>query len=218
MPEWSWKNAKNYAKDFFVSQVLQEKIANHLNMIFNDQTDGKRFDYLFEPIVEEKSTEEELQVKRDLYRVYPHGKRAWAFNISYNPGSKNRFNVEDESKVNPIALKEFLQALDFVERNHVYYKSADTKPFIDFFQNEEELVIVIEIPGMQEDDIELRASPWDVDIYALGTRNISHYYRTIQLQSEIDPIRSRATYYDGILEVFLKKVKKTPKTKIEINK
>ena len=198
-----------------MSPELQIKIADNLNKIFNDHTDGKRLDYYFEPIQKEIS-KEESQVKKDLYRVYPHGKRA--FNISYDPKSKNRFNIEDESEVDPIALKEFLQALDFVERNHVYYKSADNKPFIDFFENEEELVIVVEIPGMQEDDIELRASPWDVDIYGLGTRNKSHYYRTIQLQSEIDPIRSRATYYDGILEVFLKKVKRAPKTKIEINK
>ena len=198
-----------------MSPELQIKIADNLNKIFNDHTDGKRLDYYFEPIQKEIS-KEESQVKKDLYRVYPHGKRA--FNISYDPKSKNRFNIEDESEVDPITLKEFLQALDFVERNHVYYKSADNKPFIDFFENEEELVIVVEIPGMQEDDIELRASPWDVDIYGLGTRNKSHYYRTIQLQSEIDPIRSRATYYDGILEVFLKKVKRAPKTKIEINK
>ncbi len=210
MPDWSWS--------YFVSQELQEKIANNLNRIFNDQTSGKRFDYYFEPIKKENLTKEEAQVRKDLYRVYPHGKRAWAFNISYNPGSKNRFNIEDESEIDPITLKEFLHALDFVERNHVYYKSADNKPFIDFFENEEELVIIVEIPGMQEDDIELLASPWDVDIYGLGTRNKSHYYRTIQLQSEIDPIRSRATYYDGILEVFLKKIKKAPKTKIEINK
>ena len=198
-----------------MSPELQIKIADNLNKIFNDHTDGKRLDYYFEPIQKEIS-KEESQVKKDLYRVYPHGKRA--FNISYDPKSKNRFNIEDESEVDPIALKEFLEALDFVERNHVYYKSADNKPFIDFFENEEELVIVVEIPGMQEDDIELRASPWDVDIDGLGTRNKSHYYRTIQLQSEIDPIRSRATYYDGILEVFLKKVKRAPKTKIEINK
>jgi HSP20 family molecular chaperone IbpA len=216
MPDWSWKNAKEY----FFSQELKEKIAKHLNKIFNDQTDGKKFDYYFEPIKKESLSKEDLKVKKDLYRVYPHGKRAWAFNISYNPGLKNRFNIEDESEIDPITLKEFLEALDHVERNHVYYKSADNKPFIDFFENEDELVIVIEIPGMQEDDIELRASPHDIDIYALGTRNISHYYRTIQLRSEteIDPIRSRATYYDGILEVFLKKIKKTPKTKIEINK
>jgi len=214
MPDWSWKNAKEY----FVSQELKEKIANNLNKIFNDQTKGKKFDFYFEPIKKESLSEEDLKVKKDLYRVYPHGKRAWAFNISYNPTLKNRFNIEDENEIDPITLKEFLEALDYVERNHVYYKSADNKPFIDFFENEDQLVIIIEIPGMQEDDIELRASPWDIDIYALGTRNISHYYRTIQLQSEIDPIRSSATYYDGILEIFLKKIKKTQKTKIEINK
>ena len=207
MPDWS---------NYFVSQELQKKIAKNLNKIFNDHTHGKRFDYYFEPIKEEDISEKETQVRKDLYRVYPHGKRA--FNISYNPGAKNRFNIEDENEIDPIALKEFLQALDFVERNHVYYKSADIKPFIDFFEDENDLIIIVEIPGMQEDDIELRASPWDVDIYALGTRDKSHYYRTIQLQSEIDPIRSRATYHDNILEVFLKKVKHAPKTKIEINK
>jgi len=214
MPDWSWKNAKEY----FVSQELKEKIAKNLNKIFNDQTKGKKFDFYFEPIKKEILTKEDLKVKKDLYRVYPHGKRAWAFNISYNPGSKNRFNIEDMSEIDPITLKAFLEALDYVERNHVYYKSADVKPFIDFFEDDKELIIIIEIPGMQEDDIELRASPWDIDIYALGTRNISHYYRTIQLQSEIDPIRSRATYHDGILEVFLKKTKRASKTKIEINK
>lgn len=214
MPEWSWS--------YFVSEELHKKIADNLNRIFNsiidDDTNGKRFDFYFEPIQKDDLTKEEKQVRKDLYRVYPHGKRAWAFNISYDPKSKNRFNVEDENEVDPITLKEFLQALDYVERNHVYYKAADNKPFIDFFEDENELIVIVEIPGMQEDDIELRASPWDVDIYGLGTRNKSHYYRTIQLQSEIDPIRSRAIYNENILEIFLKKVKRAPKTKIEINK
>ncbi len=209
MPDWSKYSV------YFVSEELQNKIAKNLNKIFSDDTKGKKFDYYFEPIKEEIS-KEETQVRKDLYRVYPHGKRA--FKISYNPGSKNRINIEDESEIDPIDLKEFLHALDFVERNHVYYKNACQTPFIDFFEDDNELIIIVEIQGMQEDDIELRASPWDVDIYALGTRDKSHYYRTIQLQSEIDPIRSRATYYDNILEVFLKKVKRVPKTKIEINK
>ncbi|MHA1718481.1 MAG: Hsp20/alpha crystallin family protein [Promethearchaeota archaeon] len=206
MPNWS----------DLVSENLQKKIANNLNRVFNDNTKSKKFDYYFEPIIKDDLSKDETQVRKDLYRVYPHGKRA--FNISYNPGSENRINIEDESQIDPITLKDFLQALDFVERKHVYYKSADVNPFIDFFEDDEEIVIIVEIPGMQEDDIELRASPWDVDIYALGTRNKSHYYRTIQLQSEIDPIRSKATYNEGILEVFLKKVKHKPKTKIKINK
>lgn len=205
MPEWG--NILNLE--------LKKKIAKNLNRIFNDETNGKRFDYYFEPIIKENLSKNEIIIKKDLFRVYPHGKRA--FKVSYHPESQDRINIEEDDNLDPITLKNFLHSIDYVKRKHVYYKS-DNHPFIDFFEDENQIVILLEIAGMQEDDIELLSSPTEIDIFALGTRNKTHYYRTIQLPSEIDPLRSRAIYNDGILEVLLKKVKRRKKTKIEINK
>jgi HSP20 family protein len=98
---------------------------------------------------------------------------------------------------------------------------VDRDPLIDIYEEGEDLVIVAEVPGVKKNDIELKASPLELEIMA-GTGEhdkVSRNYRkVIPLPIEINPDVAKARYTNGILEVRLKITgKKQSRRKIEID-
>jgi HSP20 family protein len=81
-------------------------------------------------------------------------------------------------------------------------------PNVDIFENENELLVVADVPGLDPTDIgvhvdlpelrieaKIQGSPDDPLVYA----------RTFRLDERIDPERVKAEYRDGVLRVHLAK-------------
>jgi HSP20 family protein len=94
-------------------------------------------------------------------------------------------------------------------------------PLVDVYEEDGQIVVVAEVPGVKKEDIELRASPRELEILAEGEENAPHsrkYHKIISLPGEINPDVAKARYQNGILEVKLTKInEKADKRKIKID-
>ena len=71
--------------------------------------------------------------------------------------------------------------------------------------------MVCEVPGVNKDEIEIRASSNELEIIAAAAEDQKHgrhYHKTVALPSEINPDYAKARYQNGILEVRLQKITK----------
>ena len=101
-------------------------------------------------------------------------------------------------------------------------------PSIDMYEENGELVIKAEIPGVKKDNISVEAGKDFIEIqanmekesdekkknYFRRERMISQYYRKIQLPFEVEPKNISARYENGILEI---RVKRVEGKKVRIN-
>ncbi|MHA1521138.1 MAG: Hsp20 family protein [Promethearchaeota archaeon] len=98
-------------------------------------------------------------------------------------------------------------------------------PLIDIYEEDIDgkphLVVVAEVPGVQKANIELKASPFELEIVASSPENekpARNYRKIIPLPSEIKPDVAKARYNNGILEVRLEMdPSKKSKKKIQID-
>jgi HSP20 family protein len=82
----------------------------------------------------------------------------------------------------------------------------DRDPMIDKYIDGDQLVVVAEVPGVQKEDIELRASKNELEILAESKAEGPQkrkYHKVVVLEQDIDPGVAKARYQNGILEVRL---------------
>ena len=102
-------------------------------------------------------------------------------------------------------------------------------PALDLYQNNDNLVAVVELPGMRKEDIEI--SVHDGTLSIAGERKSSHsngeqaerseryvgsFRRTISLPARVDGSKVSATYRDGILTVTLPKAEEAKPKRINV--
>jgi HSP20 family protein len=104
-------------------------------------------------------------------------------------------------------------------------------PKVDLIDREDELIVRAELPGVSKDDMEVTLTEGTVTIEAHTTKEEKEeeegkYYRremsrgdfqrTLALPTEVDEKKARATFADGVLELTLPKLEKTPKRTIRV--
>jgi HSP20 family protein len=77
------------------------------------------------------------------------------------------------------------------------------EPLVDFFNEDEEIVVVAELPGVGEEEIRIEVQD---DILALETTGERKYAKEILLPDAVNASSLQKTYRNGILELRLKKV------------
>ena len=103
-------------------------------------------------------------------------------------------------------------------------------PALDLYQNNDNVVAVLELPGMRKEDIDI--SLHDGMLTIAGERQISSgegesaerterfsgkFRRSISLPTRIDAGKVNATYKDGILTVTLPKAEEVKPRKIKVS-
>ncbi|MEB3757542.1 MAG: Hsp20/alpha crystallin family protein [Desulfurococcales archaeon] len=78
----------------------------------------------------------------------------------------------------------------------------EMEPLVDVFEDNGEIIVVAEVPGVSKDDIEIKVKPKQLIIKAKGKDR--KYYKTIDLPKEVIPEKAKASYKNGVLEVRLK--------------
>ena len=104
-------------------------------------------------------------------------------------------------------------------------------PKVDLVDTESEIVVRAELPGVSKDDLEVTLAEGTVTIEAHTTaekkeeeegkyyrREMSRgeFRRTVGLPAEVDEAKAKATFTDGILELTLPKLEKTPKRSVRV--
>ena len=76
------------------------------------------------------------------------------------------------------------------------------EPLVDLFDEDEEIVITVELPGAGESEVQVEV---DEDILSLETTGESKYAKEILLPAAVDVGSLEKTFRNGILELRLKK-------------
>ena len=103
-------------------------------------------------------------------------------------------------------------------------------PALDLYQNNENVIAIVELPGMRKEDIEISLHDGTLTISgerqaggsdgenAERTERVSgKFRRSITLPSRVDAAKVSATYKDGILTVTLPKAEEAKPKQIKVN-
>jgi HSP20 family protein len=103
-------------------------------------------------------------------------------------------------------------------------------PALDLYQNNDNLVAIVELPGMRKEDIEIslhdgmltvageRKSQTEAGEQAERTeRYIGRFRRSITLPTRVDANKVSATYKDGMLTITLPKAEEVKPKQIQVN-
>lgn len=105
-------------------------------------------------------------------------------------------------------------------------------PKVDISEDEEEITVTANVPGIKADDIELEVAPDNITLsgkteketeekkkkFYRYEREYGSFSRTLPLPAEIDPDKVSAKVKDGVLTVTLPKVKSGRKKKVKVEK
>jgi HSP20 family protein len=103
-------------------------------------------------------------------------------------------------------------------------------PALDFYQNNDNVIAVVELPGMRKEDIEIslhdgmltiagerKAETQGGEKAERSERYIGKFRRSITLPTRVDANKVSATYKDGILTVTLSKAEEAKPKQIQVN-
>jgi HSP20 family protein len=105
------------------------------------------------------------------------------------------------------------------------------EPLLDVIDRGEELLVQVELPGIEKGDIELEVKDDTLSIkaskkkvvteekegYFYQERGYAGYYRTVPLPTKVNEDKIKAKYNNGVLEVILPKLEKeVSKKKIHV--
>jgi HSP20 family protein len=91
---------------------------------------------------------------------------------------------------------------------------GERKPLVDIFDTDKTVQVVAEMPGIEKEDVRLDVDGDQLEIKAShGDRK---YHEVVDLPAEVDVDSAKASYKNGVLDITLKKIKKT-RSKKKIN-
>ncbi len=79
----------------------------------------------------------------------------------------------------------------------------EREPLVDIVENESEVRVVAELPGVEKTDIKLHGTEDSIDI-SVDTPQYK-YYKEVQLPTKVRVKEAASTYKNGVLEVILPK-------------
>jgi HSP20 family protein len=103
-------------------------------------------------------------------------------------------------------------------------------PALDLYQTNDNVIAIVELPGMQKEDIEISLHEGMLTISGerkqqnsenekaeRSERYVGKFRRSITLPTRVDASKVNATYKDGILSVTLPKAEEAKPRKIQVN-
>jgi len=123
-----------------------------------------------------------------LREARPHRPYVYGFSMSLGPDGKpviREFGNVQSSRFGP-QLRE------------------EREPLVDVMEEDEDVVVVAELPGIEKDDIKLHTTEDRLTI-SVDTPN-RKYHKELALPAKVDHRSARASYKNGVLEVRLKKL------------
>ncbi|TFF96989.1 MAG: Hsp20/alpha crystallin family protein [Promethearchaeota archaeon] len=91
------------------------------------------------------------------------------------------------------------------------------EPLVDINEEEDEIIVIAELPGTEKENIELNATYYTLTISTKDKTNAGYkFYTEVNLPSAVNSDYAKARYTNGILEVKLKKIKSGKQSNIKI--
>nr|MDO8086325.1 Hsp20/alpha crystallin family protein [Candidatus Sigynarchaeum springense] len=129
------------------------------------------------------------------------GPFVYGFSVRIGPDGKPIINKFGDIKVAPTPTdEEPSEAMPEKEPGTII-----RKPVSDVINEDNEIVVVVELPGVDKNAIKLDATDYSIEISA-DAQGKRKYETRLDLPEKINPERAKARYTNGILEVRLEKV------------
>lgn len=87
--------------------------------------------------------------------------------------------------------------------------SDEIEPLADIIEDDKKVSVTVEIPGVEKNDIDLKATDTTLHIHVDTPKK--KYHKEIDLPCNIKPNTTKATYKNGVLDVVLKRKNKNDK-------
>ena len=85
--------------------------------------------------------------------------------------------------------------------------TAEREPIVDVLTTNKEVKVIVEVPGINKENIKINAYDTSIEISAIDTAESKRYHRLVDLPSETDTSSSTAksTYKNVMLEITFNK-------------
>jgi len=80
----------------------------------------------------------------------------------------------------------------------------EREPLVDVMVEDDDVVVVAELPGVEREDIELHTAPDELAISVDTPKR--RFHKRLKLPIRVNPNSARSSYKNGVLEVRLKKI------------
>lgn len=174
------------------------------NKLFKSKNFKRVFKEIFENVIKNLPTDLKNLSPEDLQKEIMKNKAKFGFKGPFMYG----FNVS----LGPDGPK--IESFGNIKQKPYSTKpevNENREPLVDINEEEDQIVVVAEMPGVEKEDITSKAMPHSLIISAQSKGGERKYYKEVALPKEVDPNNSKARYKNGILEVKLKKAEATPK-------
>ncbi len=148
----------------------------------------EEFDKLFEELMREPFIAEEKGTRK-IYGPYYYG-----FSVTIGPDGIPR--VKEWGNIRPGPIRPVIK--DAIE------------PFTDVFDEGDYYRVIIDIPGVEKENINLEATE---DKLIVSTKGERKYYKEIYFKEKVDPKTAKAQYKNGVLTITIEKKEKSKKEK-----
>ena len=81
--------------------------------------------------------------------------------------------------------------------------TVEREPLVDMIEENNQIKVVAEVPGVKKEDIELVVR--DTKLIIKVDTETRKYYKELELPEEVEMEKAKATYNNGVLEVILPK-------------
>ena len=103
-------------------------------------------------------------------------------------------------------------------------------PAVDLYEEKDEIVAKIELPGMEKDDIEVNITDHRLTVkgekkkekeikeenYYRSERSYGSFIRALDLPKEVQAEKAQASFKDGVLEIRLPKTEEAKKKEVKV--
>ena len=166
--------------------------------LFNSKEFQKMYKEIFKQLA--KNLPKELQglSPEEITREFmKKGPIMYGFNIGFGPDGKPIMDSFGNLEKEPISGQRKVR--------------KTREPLVEVNEEQDQIIIIAEMPGVSKEDIELNATNRSMTISTEKIVSGRSYFKEIDLPAAIDSDYAKARYTNGILEVRLKKIKEKGK-------
>jgi len=156
-----------------------------------------------EEIMEKEFKEFSRRAPRDLIRerTLPDGSKVqewgpFVYGYSFKVGPDGKPQIREFGNIKPGAGPG-RPSIDFKE---------EREPLTDVMETNGEVKVIVELPGVEKEDIKLHGTEDTLTISVDTPRR--KYHKEVELPAMVEPRQAKASYKNGVLEVTLQKRKK----------
>ncbi|MFX1322733.1 MAG: archaeal heat shock protein Hsp20 [Promethearchaeota archaeon] len=193
--------------DFFKFFEDPSRFMIDPNKLFKDKDFKNIFRDIFNRILKSLPPEFQNLSPEDIVKELMKNKSKFGFPITYG------FNLNISPDGKPII--DSFGNLEPTSSSGKPVVKNKREPLVEVNEEEDIIIVIAEMPGVDREDIELKATTHSITISTKENAN-RNYYKEVELPSAINSDYAKARYSNGILEIELKKVDEKH-TKIKID-